>query len=167
MDELIFKKADMPDCGRIIGIIRRAAKAMTAAGIDQWDELYPTAEIVEEDIKNGELTVVTLRGSIVAVYTLNAECDEQYRSGCWRSDSSNYKVIHRLCVDPEYQNRGIAKAAVSHIAQELRAEGCASIRLDVFAENPYALQLYAAAGYRRVGEASWRKGLFYLMEKIL
>jgi predicted GNAT family acetyltransferase len=37
--------------------------------------------------------------------------------------------------------------------------------LDAFSLNPFALRLYEKIGYVRVGEANWRKGLFYLYEK--
>lgn len=46
--------------------------------------------------------------------------------------------MHRLCVNPVFQNRGIAKSALLHIENELKA---ISIHAD------------------------WRKGKFYLMEK--
>lgn len=49
----------------------------------------------------------------------------------------------------------------------LQKEGIRSIRLDVFSQNPYALKMYEALGYQKVGGASWRKGLFYLLEKKL
>ena len=76
-------------------------------------------------------------------------------------------LFHRLCVNPAYQNRGIAKDTLSHIEQELRKSNIEAVRLDAFSENPYALSLYQKAGYEKVGVADWRKGRFYLMEKRL
>lgn len=76
-------------------------------------------------------------------------------------------MIHRLCVNPAFQKQGIAKKTLAYIESELRTEGIASIRLDAFSENPYALALYEHAGYQRVGHADWRKGRFYLYERII
>jgi hypothetical protein len=53
------------------------------------------------------------------------------------------------------------------IEELLRKEGIQSIRLDAFSLNPYALKMYGALGYQKVGETNWRKGLFYLLEKKL
>lgn len=61
----------------------------------------------------------------------------------------------------------IAKRTMLHIEREILSWQGESIRLDVFAENPYALKLYETCGYHKVGHANWRKGQFYLMEKIL
>lgn len=78
-----------------------------------------------------------------------------------------YRVIHRLCVNPVYQNRGIAAQTLSHIEEELQKSGIKAVRLDVFSKNPFALSLYLGNGYEKVGFADWRKGSFYLMEKLL
>ena len=47
----------------------------------------------------------------------------------------------------------------------LRTRGIETIRLDAFSLNPIALKMYEKLGYQRVGEVTWRKGLFYLFEK--
>ena len=48
-----------------------------------------------------------------------------------------------------------------------RERGYRDIRLDAFSLNPQALRMYDRLGYAKRGEAVWRKGLFYLMEKQL
>lgn len=49
----------------------------------------------------------------------------------------------------------------------LKKQRVQSIRLDAFSLNPYALKMYEALGYEKVGEINWRKGTFYLCEKKL
>lgn len=78
-----------------------------------------------------------------------------------------YKIIHRLCVNPAFQNKGVGTATVNYIEKQVKNENTKSIRLDVFSKNPQAIHLYEKFGYKKVGEADWRKGRFYLMEKIL
>jgi ribosomal protein S18 acetylase RimI-like enzyme len=48
-----------------------------------------------------------------------------------------------------------------------RADGRRSIRLDTFAANPGAMALYQKLGYRPVGWAMMRKGVFIGFEKLL
>lgn len=100
-------------------------------------------------------------------FTINKECDAQYENGMWRYPDSEYRVIHRLCVDPICQNRGVAREALGYIEDVLRNAGIETIRLDVFCGNPAALSLYRNSGYEEVGTAQWRKGRFLLMEKHL
>lgn len=45
--------------------------------------------------------------------------------------------------------------------------GIQAVRLDAFSLNPYALRLYERLGYRKTGEVTFRKGVFYLYEKEL
>ena len=70
-------------------------------------------------------------------------------------------------ITPSFQNCGVAKRVMAYVEKQVLLWGGQSIRLDVFSENPYALKLYEACGYNPVGEANWRKGKFYLMEKYL
>ena len=91
----------------------------------------------------------------------------QYLNGAWENPNIEYRIIHRLCVAPQYQNKGIAKQALIYIEKELLKSGIKSIRLDVFCNNHFALSLYRSFGYKEVGITEWRKGKFILMEKHL
>ena len=135
--------------------------------IYQWDSIYPTKEDFSEDIKKNQLYIGIIDDKIVVVYALNKEYEEQYKSGEWQYVGDHYNVIHRLCVSPDCQNKGIARATLLHIEKELGLLGIKFIRLDVFSENPYAVKLYSNNGYHKVGIAYWRKGKFLLMEKLI
>lgn len=106
-------------------------------------------------------------GTIAAVYVVNCECDEQYRNADWKGSEDSFRVIHRLCVHPMYQHRGLGKEILDHIEADLRRQGVQAIRLNAFSRNPYALALYRDQGYTMTGTADWRKGRFYLMEMLL
>jgi len=135
--------------------------------IQQWDAEYPSLATLHEDIKNKELFVGEVDGEIVCSYVLNQVCDAEYASGKWTHAHAEFYVIHRLCVHPQHQNRGVAKTAMQYIETQVKTLGAESIRLDAFARNPYSLKLYEALGYRNVGLVHWRKGEFFLMEKQL
>lgn len=165
--QINFRKATLDDSNEICGLVSNATAHMIGQNILQWDELYPTAEDLREDIEKGQLYAGLAENRIVVIYVLNQECDPQYKNGNWQRPDAAYVVIHRLCVHPDFQNKGIAKAALLHIEKSLRTAGIPSIRLDVFSENPYALKLYEGLGYAKTGHADWRKGRFFLMEKYL
>lgn len=105
-----------------------------------------------------QLHIGLVDNRIAVIYVLNQECDNEYKNGNWKYKHEPFYIIHRLCVNPIFQNQGIAKTTLMHIEEEVRALGIHSIRLDVFSENPFALKLYHHYGYSKTGDVNWRKG---------
>jgi len=167
VNDIVYRLAEENDIEEIIELVENAISKMEEKGIYQWDDLYPTVEVFLSDIKSRQLYVGIIDKEISVIYVVNNECDEAYQNGNWKYPTSEYRVIHRLCVNPKYQNKGVAGSTLKHIENELRTQNIESIRLDVFSENPFALSLYEKNGYKEVGFADWRKGRFFLMEKHL
>ncbi|MBO4458676.1 MAG: GNAT family N-acetyltransferase [Butyrivibrio sp.] len=94
-------------------------------------------------------------------------CTDLYENAKWEGDGNSAYILHRFCVSPSIQNRGIGKKVLSHIEEQVKEMGYKSIRLDVFTENPFAQRLYRHDGFEPRGYANWRKGKFDLMEKVL
>ena len=115
---------------------------MEEKGIHQWDAIYPTKEDFANDIINDTLYTVTEGAQLIAIYTINTECNPEYLNTKWTYNGEMTCIIHRLCVSPEVQNRGIGKIVLNHIENQLQNIGVESVRLDVFSENPYAIRLY-------------------------
>ena len=163
----MHRRANIDDLDAVFRVFCEAIAEMERNGISQWDERYPDRAIVAEDISKNELFVGTLDGEIASVFVLNSQCEEEYENGDWQYPNATYCVIHRLCVNPKYQNQGIGSRTMRHIEAELKAVSIDCVRLDAFTLNPYALRMYDKLGYVRVGTAEWRKGRFWLMEKKL
>lgn len=166
-EEFCFMRATLEDLNDVYQVFQDAIIEMKRNKISQWDEQYPNRDILMDDIEKQQLYIGTLNSNIITVYVINSEYDEQYQNGKWTSDKLSFRIIHRLCVNPNYQNMGLGVKVLTHIEHELINNGIQSVRLDVFSENPYALRLYEKLGYHKVGEANWRKGTFHLMEKTL
>lgn len=160
-----IRKARLSDLDKIIEIYKNVIITMEKNNIHQWDEIYPSSSILKEDILNDEMYVGVIDNIIVSVVVLNSKFDEQYINGRWQHNNKNFSIVHRLCVNPLYQNKKIGNKTMLMIEELLRDVGIESIRLDAFSENPYALKMYEKLGYKKVGEVTWRKGLFYLFEK--
>lgn len=165
--EIKYRCAKENDIDAVCNLVSLAIGNMESRNIYQWDSLYPVRDDFMEDIEKGELFVGEAGNAIVVIYTLNKYCDKEYKNGAWKYADSDFRVIHRLCVHPDYQNHGIAQCTLHHIETELKKKHIDTIRLDVFTENPYALKLYENHGYEKTGYADWRKGRFLLMEKHL
>ena len=162
---LKYEKATLNDIEEICTIVHNAIDAMEQHNIFQWDDLYPIKEDFQEDVDKGWLYVGLVNSQIAVVYAINQEYEKEYENGMWKYKEEPFFIVHRLCVNPIFQNRGIAKSTLLHIEKQLIAEGIHVIRLDVFSDNPFAIKLYHSLGYSEVGYADWRKGRFFLMEK--
>lgn len=162
-----FRKAEKSDVGEIVSLLKAAVQKLKENKIDQWDELYPTENDVEQDILDGTLFAGEVNSAIAVIFTLNKYCDEEYGRAKWKFNEGKFLILHRLTVHPDFQKMGIAGIALNHAEAEARKLGAKNIRLDVFSKNPQAVRLYEKSGYAKSGEVQWRKGLFYLMEKNL
>ena len=165
-----YRHATQSDLGEICSLIKAAIAEMERHSIFQWDEIYPAREDFANDIAASSLFVGETEADgakrIAVVYALNSDCDEEYKTADWKCRGA-YRIIHRLCVHPDFQSRGFATQTLKHIEAQAAACGATCIRLDVFSKNPVSLKLYERTGFYKTGEAQWRKGLFFLMEKCL
>jgi ribosomal protein S18 acetylase RimI-like enzyme len=164
MELQLAKTEDLEDIDKLFS---NAIKAMIKNNILQWDAIYPDKNILENDILKNQMYKMVSGNAIVSVFVLNKEYDEDYANGQWEYNADNFMVLHRFCVNTEYQNRGFGKKTMEHMEEYLKNNGVEAIRLDAFSKNPFSLSLYAKLGYKKTGEALWRKGLFYLFEKVL
>ena len=162
-----YRKGTKEDLPQIMELVKSAIDHMEAQGIMQWDNLYPTIEDFEEDVEANQLFVGTDVEEIAVICTVNQQCEDEYKNGQWKQPEKPFAVIHRLCVNPAFQNRGVAVQTMNYIEAFVKSKGIEAVRLDVYSENPFALRLYQKCGYEAVGTAHWRKGMFWLMEKEL
>lgn len=164
-DNIKFSKANPEHLDSLFNMFKYATDKMNNEGIYQWDEIYPNKNTLENDIANQDIYIGELSGEICSSYVVNKYQDKEYNNGKWKYSGNEFFVIHRLCVNPKFQSRGIGKLTMQYIEICLKKLGAESIRLDCFSENPYAFKMYSSLGYKIVGKAKWRKGIFYLMEK--
>ena len=164
---MIYSKANTNQINEVFSVFSAAIINMEKQEIHQWDEIYPDKEIIAEDIARNQMYIGKIDNKITVCFVLSEEYDEEYKNGKWQWPDARFCIIHRLCVSPDFQNRGIAAETLKYIENLCKSQGYDSIRLDCFTENPYSRKLYEKAGYSVVGYADWRKGRFELREKRL
>ena len=164
MANVTMRPAQTADMQAVYAVFRDAIEDMNARGIPQWDELYPTRAILDDDLAKGQLFVGEAETGVVGAVVLNEVCDPMYANGQWEGKGS-YVIVHRLCISPAAQGVGVGRGLMSAVEAWAKAHGYTEIRLDAFSLNPQALHMYDWLGYVKRGEANWRKGAFYLMEK--
>ncbi|MFA6876973.1 MAG: GNAT family N-acetyltransferase, partial [Parabacteroides sp.] len=108
-NELWLAKAKGPDSNRIWEIILQAKVQMKRLGSHQWDDNYPTGELIQEDIQTERGYVLRDNESIVAYGVISFEAEPAYAQirGKWQNEQP-YVIVHRLAVAEEVKHQGIA-----------------------------------------------------------
>ena len=100
MDRTI-RRASLPeDAGKIMKVFSEAKVIMRASGnMNQWEEGYPSLDVVRSDIEQNGGYVVEDNGEIVAYFAFLASPEPTYAkiyNGEWTDDALPYHVIHRI-----------------------------------------------------------------------
>lgn len=164
---LVYRLANISEIEKIYSLYSNSISNMISQGIFQWDEIYPDKEVLIGDIEKKHMYIFLNEEEIVSVVVLNNEQDKEYDSADWNYPNENVAVIHRLCVHVNFQGKGVGTKTMLLAESILKNNGYKSIRLDTFFQNSYALRLYDKLNYFRVGQVEFRKGIFYLYEKVL
>jgi GNAT superfamily N-acetyltransferase len=157
------------DANKALNLFEACTKHMQSQNIFQWDERYPTYDIVIEDIRRQSSFGWFEEGRLDGVITLNEAQDQEYQGLDWTDVSGRILVIHRLAVSPERQRCGVGRRLMDFAEDFARDHGYSSIRLDAYTGNPRALRLYESRGYRNIGQVRFprRNMPFNCYEKIL
>lgn len=163
----MIKKLSTDHLSDAFSIIESVIAKMNNEQIFQWDEQYPTLEIIEKDIAGGHsfgfFHLNELRGYIV----LNEEYSPEYDSLEWNDKNGTSLIVHRLSIKANCQGQGIAKQLMIFAKEYAKDNSYSSIKLDAFLHNKAALHLYEKLGYINIGTVTFRKGEFNCYEKII
>src|SRR2546423_10114855 len=88
-------------------IIQRCREALAAEGMRQWNDIYPTGDVVAADIGRRGLFVLEDGERCLGSVAVDETQAPEYRSALWAGVEPAL-VVHRLCVEPAAQGRGFA-----------------------------------------------------------
>ena len=149
----------------VMKIYKAATTKMDEMNIFQWDEDYPTQDIVEKDILTKSMFGYFEEDEICSVEVLNESQSEEYKEIDWKFADTRPLVLHRLVVSPKHQNKGISKQMIRFAEEFAEKNQYKTIRFDAYMKNPVSTGVYRRAGYVVSGVVSFRKGDFYCFEK--
>ncbi len=166
---MMIRKAEISDLENIMKMYNSCVGGMLKNGIDQWDETYPNAEIIAEDLELGTYFVAEVDGQIVGGINIDRQQDPTYLDINWQDDSNQFLVVHRLGVKTENWGDGIGKALMIFTEQLVKETDLSSIRLDTYSGNPKAMNFYLRLGYNELGTIDLKpnKKKYHCFEKII
>ncbi|MFD2528690.1 GNAT family N-acetyltransferase [Polaribacter marinaquae] len=149
----LSKIEDIPE----IAIIIDDAKAyLKSQKIDQWQNGYPNAAQVENDIKNNEsYVVVNDENKIMATSMFTLRKEPTYKDvidGEWMvSENEKYGVIHRMAIKKEFRKFGLATFMFHEFHLQLLEKKVRSLKIDTHEDNLSMQSLLKKLGYKYCG----------------
>jgi len=160
-----IRAANVNDLVPLMDITQRCIEHLDKLGIYQRDEIYPSKKDFNDDILDKNLFVITSANKVVGCICINQIGYPGYENADWLG--SQFFVIHKIMVDPQYENRGFGKFMMHYAEKIAHSKKKDSIRLDCFKDNLRSNQFYRKRGYVLSGETRFRKGVFNLYEKLI
>jgi GNAT superfamily N-acetyltransferase len=143
------------DIPAIIAIINDAKEYLASQKIDQWQNGYPNAEQVANDIKNNESYVVVNDENEViatAMFTTNPEPTYKIIDGNWNIDENEkYGVVHRMAIKKEFRKFGLATFMFHEFHMQLLEKKIKSLKIDTHEKNLGMQALIKKLGYTYCG----------------
>ena len=166
---MIIRKANKEDLENIMKMYKSCVKGMLENDIDQWDESYPNAEIIMEDLIAQTYFVSLEDGVIIGGINIDKNQDDTYLALDWKDKSDSFLVVHRLGVKEEFWNKNIGKDLMLFTEKLVIEKGLNSIRLDTYSGNPKAMEFYRRLGYSELGTIDLKpnKDKYHCFEKII
>lgn len=161
---LALRYTKLEDIERVMEIIKQAQQYFKEKGINQWQNGYPNAKVIENDIKNGHSFVLIKNNKIVGTIAISFEGEATYNKifeGAWKSND-NYAVIHRIAVDHELKGIGLSSEMIKQTELMCNKKSVGSIKVDTHEDNQamqrslikngfdYCGVIYLADGGKRV-----------------
>ena len=143
----MIRRATYDDVPVLMDVFRKARGIMRSSGnMNQWNDGYPSEEVVRKDIDNGHCVVLCEDGKVVATMAFIPGPDPTYAEiydGGWLSDAP-YHVIHRIAVAEPGHNA--AKALLDWGFGQ-----AGSIRIDTHKDNVIMHHVLSKYGFTHCG----------------
>ena len=156
----MIRRATITDIEQIMSIVADAQLSLRELGIDQWQDGYPSMDVIKSDIASEVGYVYCIDDVVVgyAAIVLDGEVAySQIPDSEWNT-SSNYVVVHRICVKRVCVKRGVAMAMMDYAAQLALSRGYMGFRIDTHRGNVRMLAMLEKLGFKYCGIIHYDSG---------
>jgi len=165
-----IEKAVQTDLEKLYAITKSCGKHMIEQGIFQWNDYYPSKEVLQKDIDLNQIWKLIEGESCIGMIVLTEIEDAEYDNVKWLTENHNNLYIHRLAVDPRFQGKGCAQKLMNFAENYAIENKYSSIRLDTFSQNKRNQEFYKQQNYTQLGAIYFPNQSefpFYCFEKVL
>jgi GNAT superfamily N-acetyltransferase len=151
-----IRRTKKEDIAAIMPIFDEARVTIAALGIDQWQNGYPSREIIEKDFEKAQSYCVLKDGAIVGTFALIDDGEPTYDEifdGKWLTGDGqdHYFAIHRVAISVQSRGSGISAKIIDFCADKARESGKISLRIDTHRGNIVMRKMLEKNGFAYCG----------------
>ena len=136
----------------VMKVIEDAKKTLAQSGSDQWQNGYPNADIIIDDIISGQAYVALEEGEVIAYVAVTRSPESAYDAiyeGSWQGGEPEYLVFHRIAVAAANQGQKVAQTFLEGLIEGF---DYLDFRSDTHAENKVMQHIFEKLGFEKVGK---------------
>ena len=146
----------MSDIGEVMPIFEEARRTIAALGIDQWQNGYPSEDVIIADIELGQSYVCEIDGKICGTFAMLENREPTYDKiyeGHWLTgdDSRDYIAIHRVAISVSSRGSGLSGKIIGFAADFAKEKGRVSLRIDTHRGNSVMRRMLEKNGFQYCG----------------
>ena len=154
--DITIRKANENDIKYIMPIFAEARATIATLGIDQWQNGYPSEEVILEDLRKNQSFCVCADGHVVGTFALIFDGEPTYDNifdGEWKSGdkSKSYIAMHRVAIMVAMRGCKISTRIVDYACDTARALGRKSVRIDTHRGNIVMRKMLEKHGFSHCG----------------
>ena len=136
----------------VMKVIEDAKKTLAQSGSDQWQNGYPNADIIIDDIISGQAYVALEEGELLAYAAVTKSPEKAYEAiydGNWEGKEAEYLVFHRIAVASDVQGQGVAQTFLEGLIEGF---DYLDFRSDTHDQNKVIQHIFEKLGFKQVGK---------------
>ena len=137
---MLIRKTTKNDIKEIMPIFEEARGTIAALGIDQWQNGYPSEQVILDDIAKDQSYLCELDGKVCGTFAIIDDGEPTYDEifdGDWLTgdDSRDYIAIHRVAISVSSRGSGLSGKIIGYATDFAKEKGRKSLRIDTHRGN--------------------------------
>lgn len=155
MSLIYIKRATQAALPTIMQIIDHAKAQLKADGSPQWQDGYPDAATLTQDISAQQCWLLMVDGQIAGTATMIIGNDANYReilNGDWQNTTDPYATVHRIAIGAGFGGQHLSHFFFSNLISQAYRDGIRNFRIDTHDLNKRMQAVVTGLGYQYRGK---------------
>ena len=132
---MYLRKAHIEDMEDVMRVFSQARLAQRRAGFRQWEDGYPSIDVLKSDIDRAIGFILDDNGKTAGYIAIAAYDDEYNRHPELWDVGKDYAVFHRIALSDDYRGKKLSGILFDLAESHALRTGAAFVRIDTGLEN--------------------------------
>jgi len=151
-----IRKTTAADLDAVMEILNEARRTIAQLGINQWQDGYPTADVILDDIARDRSRVMVKDGEVIRTFAVLDDGEPTYDTiydGHWLTgdDCRSYIAVHRVAISVKSRGTGASGELVKYACDTAVKLGMKSVRIDTHEGNVVMRRMLEKNGFVHCG----------------